>query len=69
MALKIHHSALTVEKLNKIESWTHEKLQAKCNFVACEFSGLPSTEDPTFDVLNCVFMYEKYYINSTRSNN
>ena len=54
----------------KIGDWIHEKLQIKFEFTVCEvIFGLPLTEDPLFDVLNCIIMYVKHYINSRRNKN
>ena len=54
----------------KIGDWIYEKLQVKFKFTVCEvIFGLPLTEDPLFDVLNCIIMYVKYYINGKRNKN
>ena len=54
----------------KIGDWIHEKLQVKFKFSVCEvIFGLPLTEDPLFDVLNCIIMYVKHNINGRRNKN
>ena len=54
----------------KIQDWIHEKLKVKFKFTVCEvIFGIPLIEDPLFDVLNCIIMYAKHYINFTRSKN
>ena len=54
----------------KIGDWIYEKLQVKFKFTVCEvIFGFPLTEDPLFDVLNCIIMYVKHYINVNRNKN
>ena len=54
----------------KNRDWINEKLEVKFKFTVCEvIFRLPLTEDPLFDVLNCIIMYVKYYINGKRNKN
>ena len=55
---------------NSVENWIHKKLHVKFNFVVCEvIFGLSLAEDPIFEVLNCIIMYAKCYINTKRNVN
>ena len=68
-----HHLYECEESLklwNKIIDWIHQKLKIKLQFTVCEILfGLHLTEDPLFEMLNCIIMYVKHYINNKRSKN